>query len=67
MFRPALLGLVLVDLPVAIVVLVTGALYGFRDVAMAYFEWRSSHPWTFVLSLGLVVAFVAYRRKRRES
>lgn len=60
LLRVSVAGLLLVDLPVALVVAVVGWRYGYRDTLDAVVTWRQSHPWTFVPSL-LLLAF--YWRK----
>lgn len=64
MIRPTLLGVILVDLSVALAIAAGGAIYGFRDVATAYLDWRAAHPWTFLVSVIAIVGFVAWRRRR---
>ena len=63
MIRWTLLGIVLVDIPALLAVAILGSVYGFRDVASGYLEWREAHPWTLVGSLGLVAGFVVWRRR----
>lgn len=64
MIRPTLIGLVLVDVPVLISIGVLGLVYGFRDTATAYLDWREAHPWSFLVSLAAVALFIAWRRRR---
>lgn len=64
--RPALLGLVLIDIPFFAVVLVAGLFWGFEDVAVAYLRWREENPWTFLVSIALLSAFVIWRVRRSQ-
>ena len=62
--RPALLGLVLIDIPFFAVVLVAGLFWGFEDVAVGYLRWREENPWTFLVSIALLAAFIIWRVRR---
>lgn len=64
MTRPTLIGFVLVDIPFLFVVAVLGVLYGFRDVATGYLDWREANQWSWLASLAAVGGFVVWRRRR---
>lgn len=65
--RPTLLGVVLVDVPVFIGIVAAGLVWGFKDSLAAYLAWREERPWTFLVSLALVIAFVAWRHRRFQA
>ncbi len=64
MIRPTIAAFVLIDVPVWLAISVLGFVYGFRDVATAYLDWRAAHPWTWLISLGAVSLLLVYRRRR---
>jgi hypothetical protein len=65
--RLGIIGLLLVDLPFALAVALLGMVYGFREVGTAYLDWREAHPWSYLVSVAMVMGFVVWssQRKRR--
>jgi len=58
-----LLGLILIDLPIILAVAVIGWQHGYVNTYEGIMDWRTSHPWSFIPSLALLVVLV--RRWRR--
>jgi len=58
-----LLGLILIDLPIILAVAVIGWQHGYVNTYESIMDWRTSHPWSFIPSLALLVVLV--RRWRR--
>ena len=63
-------GLVLVDVPVFVVVVVVGLRHGFAATYSDVVAWRLAHPWSFVpsaVAAGVVVRKVVHQRKGDRS
>jgi len=58
-----LVGLILIDLPIILAVAVIGWQHGYVNTYESIMDWRTSHPWSFIPSLALLVVLV--RRWRR--
>jgi hypothetical protein len=58
-----LLGLLLIDLPVLIVVIRFGVVYGFGNTYGTISEWRLEHPWSMVPSVMLAAWLIRKRVK----
>ncbi len=58
-----LVSLLLVDIPVVLVVFVIGWRHGYVNTYENIMDWRTSHPWSFIPSLALLV--VLMRKWRR--
>lgn len=52
------IGLILVDLPVLLAVLVVGLVFGFSHTYEVVTEWRVEHPWSLIPSLVAAGAIV---------
>ena len=50
-----IVGLLLIDLPVFLAVLVVGWFYGFQHTYWAVSDWRMQHPWSLIPSFLLLV------------
>lgn len=63
MIRWTLVGLVLIDIPFLVALAILGTIYGYRDMATGYWDWREAHPWTYLASIPLIAGFVWWRKK----
>jgi hypothetical protein len=58
-------GLLLVDLPFLVAVLIAGFWFGFAHTYTAITDWRLAHPWSFAPSIVVAVVLVIRWRRAR--
>lgn len=58
-------GLILIDLPILVAVLVVGFFNGFGKTYTEINDWRLAHPWSFIPSIIAVVVLLIKWRKSK--